>query len=39
MPRVQMTPMVKFSLYLLPAYLVLMLVLIAIKFIRVIHGS
>lgn len=38
MPRVQMTPMVKFSLYLLPLYLIGMLVMIVIKFYKVIHG-
>jgi hypothetical protein len=34
MPRVQMTPMVKFALYFLRVYLILMLLLILFSFIR-----
>ncbi len=35
MPRVKMTPMVKISLYFLRFYLIFMLVLILVKFIKV----
>jgi hypothetical protein len=34
MPRVQMTPMVKMALYFLRAYLIILLILILIAFIR-----
>ena len=34
MPRVQMTPMVKVALYFLRAYLIILLILILIAFIR-----
>lgn len=37
MPRIQMTPMVRFALYFLRVYLLLMLALIVIKFLRVMH--
>jgi len=36
MPRVQMTPMVRIALYGLSAYLIVLLVLVAIKFYRVV---
>jgi hypothetical protein len=35
MPRVQMTPMVKFALYFLRVYLVVLLVLLLIRFLRI----
>jgi hypothetical protein len=34
MPRVKMTPMVKIALYVLPAYLVVLLGLLAVRFIQ-----
>lgn len=37
MPRVQMTPMVRFALYLLRAYLILLLALLLIRFLQVFH--
>ena len=37
MPRVRMTPMVRIALYSLSAYLVLLMVLLAVRFIRVFH--
>ncbi len=43
MPRIQMTPVARFSLYFLRAYLILLLLLILVKFIRVYstrtHGN
>ena len=35
MPRIQTTPVVKYSLYFLRAYLILLLILILMKFLRV----
>ena len=35
MPRVQMTPMVRFALYFLRFYLVLLLVLLVVRFLRI----
>ncbi|HVP11950.1 MAG TPA: hypothetical protein VMV94_12285 [Phycisphaerae bacterium] len=35
MPRIKTTPMVKFALYFLRVYLIVLLVLILIKFVRV----
>lgn len=35
MPRIQMTPMAKFALYFLRIYLILMLILIVVKFLKV----
>jgi hypothetical protein len=35
MPRIKTTPMVKFALYLLRAYLIVLLILILVKFVRV----
>jgi hypothetical protein len=37
MPRIQMTPMVRLALYFLRVYLLVMLALILIKFLRVMH--
>ncbi len=37
MPRVKMTPMVKFALYFLRVYLVFLMIMIVVKFIRVLH--
>jgi hypothetical protein len=37
MPRVQMTPMVRFALYFLRAYLILLLALLLIRFLQVFH--
>jgi hypothetical protein len=37
MPRVQMTPMVRFSLFFLSVYLVALLVLLVIRFVRILH--
>lgn len=34
MPRVEMTPMVRFALYFLRVYLVLLLVLLGVRFLR-----
>jgi hypothetical protein len=34
MPRVQMTPMVRFALYFLRAYLVLLLALLVMRFVQ-----
>jgi hypothetical protein len=34
MPRIKTTPMVKFALYFLRAYLIILLTLILVKFIR-----
>ena len=35
MPRVQMTPMVRFALYFLPIYLLALLALLIVRFLRV----
>ena len=35
MPRIKMTPMVKVALYFLRAYLILLLTLIVVKFVRI----
>ncbi len=35
MPRVQMTPMVRFALYFLRVYLVVLLALLAVRFLQV----
>ena len=35
MPRVQMTPMVRFALYVLPIYLLALLALLIVRFLRV----
>jgi hypothetical protein len=35
MPRVKMTPMVRFALYFLPVYLVALLTLLLVRFLRV----
>lgn len=35
MPRVQMTPMVRFALYFLRVYLVVLLTLLAVRFLQV----
>jgi hypothetical protein len=37
MPRVQMTPMVRFALYFLRVYLVLLLTLLLVRFLQVFH--
>ena len=37
MPRVQMTPMVRFALYFLRVYLVLLLTLLVVRFVQVFH--
>jgi hypothetical protein len=37
MPRVQMTPMVRFALYFLRVYLLLLLGLLVVRFMRVFH--
>jgi hypothetical protein len=37
MPRVEMTPMVKIALYSLSVYLVLLLVLLAVRFVHVLR--
>ena len=37
MPRVQMTPMVRCALYLLRAYLLLLLTLLVVRFVQVFH--
>jgi len=37
MPRVKITPMVRFALYFLRAYLVLLLGLLLIRFLQVFH--
>jgi hypothetical protein len=37
MPRVQMTPMVRWALYLLRAYLLLLLTLLVVRFVQVFH--
>ncbi len=37
MPRVQMTPMVRFALWFLGFYLVLLLVLLVVRFVRIFH--
>lgn len=34
MPRIKTTPMVKFALYFLRAYLIVLLILIVVKFVR-----
>jgi hypothetical protein len=35
MPRVKMTPMVRFALYFLPIYLIVLLALLVVRFLRV----
>ncbi len=37
MPRVQMTPMVRFALYFLRIYLILLLSLLVVRFLQVFH--
>ena len=37
MPRVQMTPMVRFALYFLRVYLVVLLSLLVVRFLQVFH--
>ena len=37
MPRVKMTPMVRIALYSLSAYLILLLSLLLVRFLRIIH--
>jgi hypothetical protein len=37
MPRVKMTPMVKVSLWCLSAYLVVLLVLLAVRFVQIVR--
>ncbi len=37
MPRVQMTPLVRFALYALRIYLILLLALLAVKFLQMFH--
>ena len=37
MPRVRMTPMVRVALYLLSIYLVALLVLLVVRFLRIFH--
>jgi hypothetical protein len=37
MPRVQMTPMVRFALYFLRAYLILLLTLLVVRFVGLFH--
>jgi hypothetical protein len=37
MPRVQMTPMVRFALYFLRVYLVVLLTLLVVRFLQVFH--
>ncbi len=37
MPRVQMTPMVRFALYFLRFYLVLLLALLVVRFLKIFH--
>ncbi len=37
MPRVKMTPVVRFALYFLRFYLVLLLTLLLVRFLRVFH--
>jgi hypothetical protein len=37
MSRVQMTPMVRFALYFLRAYLILLLALLLVRFLQVFH--
>jgi hypothetical protein len=37
MPRVQMTPMVRFALYFLRVYLILLLTLLVVRFVQVFH--
>ena len=37
MPRVQMTPMVRFALYFLRVYLVVLLILLIVRFLQVFH--
>ncbi len=37
MPRVKMTPLVRIALYSLSAYLVLLLLLLAVRFVRLVH--
>jgi hypothetical protein len=36
-PRIQMTPMVRLALYFLRVYLILLLILILVKFLRILH--
>jgi hypothetical protein len=37
MARVQMTPMVRFALYFLRGYLILLLTLLVVRFVQVFH--
>ncbi len=37
MPRIQMTPMVRFALYFLRVYLVLLLGLLVVRFLQIFH--
>ena len=37
MPRVQMTPMVRFALYFLRVYLILLLTLLVVRFVQTFH--
>jgi hypothetical protein len=37
MPRVQMTPVVRFALYFLRLYLVVLLILLLVRFLEVFH--
>ncbi len=37
MPRVKMTPVVRFALYFLRIYLLLLLTLLLVRFLRLIH--
>jgi hypothetical protein len=37
MPRLQMTPMVRFALYFLRVYLVVLLTLLVVRFLQVFH--
>ncbi len=38
MPRIKLTPMAKFALYFLRVYLIVLLLLIALKFVRSFWG-
>jgi len=37
MPRIRMTPTVKFALYFLRVYLIFLLILILVKFLKIVH--
>jgi hypothetical protein len=37
MPRIQMTPMVRFALYFLRVYLIVLLGLLVVRFLQVFH--